>query len=122
MSGYSNFCLQAVEQIRLAEEERITKEKIKEVEEEWQNNLLNWKSKRRQSRQSDNSEIDVIDDNHNNSGRKIRTFSEILNERAKCGGRIGYNLLDYVKDFEANEANVLTSKKCFPSMNDANSG
>jgi len=39
-----------VEQIKLAEEVKITKEKIKEVEEEWQNNLLNWKSKRRQSK------------------------------------------------------------------------
>ena len=38
---------QAAEQIKLAEEVKITKEKIKEVEEEWQNNLMSWKSKRK---------------------------------------------------------------------------
>ncbi|XP_074597424.1 uncharacterized protein LOC141852180 isoform X2 [Brevipalpus obovatus] len=82
----------AVEQIRLAEEVKITKEKIKEVEEEWQNNLLNWKSKRRKSRSSGAEE----DDAQENSHRKIKTFSEILNEKAKSGHRIGYNLHKYV--------------------------
>lgn len=81
-----------MEQIRLAEEVKITKEKIKEVEEEWQNNLLNWKSKRRKSRSSGAEE----DDTQENSHRKIKTFSEILNEKAKSGHRIGYNLHKYV--------------------------
>ncbi len=36
-----------MEQIKLAEKVKITKEKIKEVEEEWQNNLMSWKSKRK---------------------------------------------------------------------------
>lgn len=41
------FSKQAMEQIKLAEEVKITKEKIKETEEEWQNNLMSWKSKRK---------------------------------------------------------------------------
>ena len=93
------FSFQAKEQIRLAEEVKITKEKIKEVEEEWQSNLLNWKSKRRV-----NNNILEGDKDDNNTGdgddsgdgkRKIKTFSEILNEKAKSGHRIGYNLHRY---------------------------
>ncbi|RWS05774.1 LIM and calponiny domains-containing protein 1-like protein, partial [Dinothrombium tinctorium] len=85
----------AVEQIRLAEEVKITKEKIKEVEEEWQNNLLNWKSKRRQSRGNHN-----VDENEttDQQPRKIKTFSEIIKEKAKSGHRIGYNLDKYIDD------------------------
>ena len=41
----------------MAEEVKITKEKIKEVEEEWQNNLLSWKSKRRQSNNSSEGKL-----------------------------------------------------------------
>ncbi|RWS27228.1 hypothetical protein B4U80_00452 [Leptotrombidium deliense] len=83
----------AVEQIRLAEEVKITKEKIKEVEEEWQNNLLNWKSKRRQTRGNQTSdECESIDQ----QTRKIKTFSEIIKEKAKSGHRIGYNLDKYI--------------------------
>uniref|UniRef100_T1L1L5 LIM zinc-binding domain-containing protein n=2 Tax=Tetranychus urticae TaxID=32264 RepID=T1L1L5_TETUR len=82
----------AVEQIRLAEGVKITKEKNKEVEEEWRNNFLNWKSKRRQSRLTGGEESDSGD----NQQRKIKTFSEILNEKAKSGQRIGYNLHKYI--------------------------
>lgn len=32
-----------------------------------------------------------------NPNRKTKTFSEILNEKAKSGGRIGYNLQQYVE-------------------------
>lgn len=96
--------LQAVEQIRLADEVKITKEKLKEVEEEWQNNLIDWKSKRRKSRSSgaDNEESE------DNQPRKIKTFSEILNEKAKSGHRIGYNLQKYVglEDDEEGDPNV----------------
>lgn len=31
----------------------------------------------------------------NNANRKTKTFSEILNEKARSGGRIGYNLHRY---------------------------
>jgi hypothetical protein len=91
-----------VEQIRLAEEVKITKDKIKEVEEEWQNNLLNWKSKRRQSRGTCNvtstrAQLEPENDEVN-SNRKIKTFSEILNEKAKSGYRIGYNLHKYIRN------------------------
>lgn len=75
---------------------KITREKIKEVEEEWQNNLLSWKSKRRQSKKEceENAEEDA---NSFGAGRKIRTFNEILNEKAKSGARIGYNLHQYME-------------------------
>lgn len=89
---FLSFRWQAVEQIRLADEVKITKEKLKEVEEEWQNNLLNWKSKRRKSRSSGNDN----EESEDNQPRKIKTFSEILNEKAKSGHRIGYNLHKYV--------------------------
>nr|XP_046918839.1 putative uncharacterized protein DDB_G0277255 isoform X2 [Dermatophagoides farinae] len=81
----------AVEQIKLAEEEKITKEKIKEVEEEWQNNLMSWKSKRKLTK--NHSEDEALPRNPN---RKTKTFSEILNEKAKSGARIGYNLHKYI--------------------------
>lgn len=91
----------AKEQIRLAEEVKITKEKIKEVEEEWQSNLLNWKSKRKVNKSGDggddskegssNGDADADDEGK----RKIKTFSEILTEKAKSGHRIGYNLHRY---------------------------
>ncbi|XP_053209239.1 putative uncharacterized protein DDB_G0271606 isoform X2 [Panonychus citri] len=103
----SSVSRRAVEQIRLAEEVKITKEKIKEVEEEWQNNLLNWKSKRRQSRLTGGEESDSGD----NQQRKVKTFSEILNEKAKSGHRIGYNLHKYIgiQDEEEEESLVLAN-------------
>jgi len=90
--------LQAKEQIRLAEEVKITKEKIKEVEEEWQSNLLNWKSKRKVNHGSLENEDEgnnTGDENGKSNPRKVKTFSEILNEKAKSGQRIGYNLHRY---------------------------
>ena len=93
---------------------KITKEKIKEVEEEWQSNLLNWKSKRRQSserpvrengfRDNNKNGIDTngvdtngIDTNGVDGRGKIKTFSEILKEKSKSGARIGYNLHHYLE-------------------------
>lgn len=76
----------------------MTKEKIKEVEEEWQSNLLNWKSKRRQSKENKNS--DSEENGQDGPQRKIKTFSEILNEKAKSGHRLGYNLSRYVEGEE----------------------
>lgn len=74
---------------------KITKEKIKEVEEEWQNNLLNWKSKRRQSR---GNTIPQDIEEQTTVPRKIKTFQEILSEKAKSGHRIGYNLQRYISE------------------------
>ncbi|KAH9425933.1 LIM domain only protein 7 [Dermatophagoides pteronyssinus] len=91
----------AVEQIKLAEEEKITKEKIKEVEEEWQNNLMSWKSKRKLTK--NHSEDETLPRNPN---RKTKTFSEILMEKAKSGARIGYNLHKYVDPDLENVDNV----------------
>lgn len=99
----------AVEQIKLAEEVKITKEKIKEVEEEWQNNLMSWKSKRKLTK--NNSEDDPFFLSRN-TNRKTKTFSEILNEKARSGGRIGYNLHRYVADSELEEE--LTSNQQQP--------
>lgn len=92
MAIYIYILLQAVEQIRIAEEEKITKEKIKEVEEEWQNNLLNWKSKRRQNKTPAEAEAEQREENN----RRIRTFSQILNEKAKSGQTLAYNLQSYI--------------------------
>lgn len=101
-----------MEQIKLAEEVKITKEKIKEVEEEWQNNLMSWKSKRKLTK--NNSEglsllfnfkgstnlllLLRLDESlmQRNPNRKTKTFSEILHEKARSGARIGYNLHKYV--------------------------
>lgn len=97
----------AVEQIRLAEEVKITKEKIKEVEEEWQSNLLNWKSKRRQTSSCGKLGDDEDESNNSvNSDRKIKTFSEILNEKAKSGHRIGYNLHRYLADGDGDDSDL----------------
>jgi hypothetical protein len=106
-----------VEQIRLAEEVKITKEKIKEVEEEWQSNLLNWKSKRRSgtslnNNDSTNGSSELLDQDGNgdetSTSRKVKTFTEILSEKAKSGHRLGYNLRRYVtdNDDEMNEEDV----------------
>lgn len=92
----------------MAEEVKITKEKIKEVEEEWQSNLLNWKSKRRVNHNSTDNEGSTGDEDSNDGkGRKIKTFSEILNEKAKSGHRIGYNLHRY--GYEAEEDDDISS-------------
>lgn len=102
---------QAVEQIRLAEEVKITKEKIKEVEEEWQSNLLNWKSKRRSSNNLNNNgshggSSDLLDQEEDATGRKIKTFTEILSEKAKSGHRLGYNLRRYVATDDEDEEEI----------------
>lgn len=115
---------QAVEQIRLAEEVKITKEKIKEVEEEWQSNLLNWKSKRRSSNNltgnsssspgnnngSSNGSSELLDQGSNESDdgttRKVKTFTEILSEKARSGHRLGYNLRRYVATDDEDEEDV----------------
>lgn len=47
-----------------------------------------------------------------NTNRKTKTFSEILNEKARSGGRIGYNLHRYVADSELEEE--LTSNQQQP--------
>lgn len=89
----------AVEQIRIADETKISKEKIKEVEEEWQNNLLNWKSKRRQqlSHSVDiHEQADPSLDNNNDCGtRKVKTFAEMIEQRAKSGNRLSFHLQRY---------------------------
>lgn len=96
----------AVEQIRMAEETKISKNKIKEVEEEWQNNLLEWKSKRRQqfshTYEPEPNELTGFND-PSASGRKIKTFAEILEERAKSGNRLGFHLQRYIGEDENDE-------------------
>ena len=61
--------------------------------------MLNWKSKRRQTSSTGKLGEDEDDSNNsNNSERKVKTFTEILNEKAKSGHRIGYNLHRYLSD------------------------
>lgn len=43
-----------------------------------------------------------------NPNRKTKTFSEILNEKARSGGRIGYNLDRYIDPELEDEFNLLT--------------
>lgn len=105
----------AVEQIRVAEESKISKNKIKEVEEEWQSNLLNWKSKRRQQfvgvHLNDNE--DEQNNNGPDSGRKIKTFAEMVEQRVKTGNRLNFHLQRYIgsddseqsQDDEGDESN-----------------
>ena len=100
--------------MKLAEEVKITKEKIKEVEEEWQNNLLSWKSKRRQGKRNTTDEEEECEERNSiNNSRKIKTFNEILNEKAKSGYRIGYNLHHYLMNEEDNliENNQIVESK-----------
>lgn len=90
---------------------KITKEKIKEVEEEWQSNLLNWKSKRRSSNNLNNNgstggSSDLLDQEEDGTGRKIKTFTEILSEKAKSGHRLGYNLRRYVATDDEDEEEI----------------
>lgn len=95
----------AVEQIRIAEETKSSKEKIKEVEEEWQSNLLNWKSKRRQQL---NHSIEQEPESENiepGSGRKIKTFAEMIEQRAKSNNRLGaFHLKRYIGSGDDEEA------------------
>ena len=96
----------AEEQIRVAQESNISKEKIKEVEEEWQNNLLNWKSKRRQQighlvdndQQNNNAQT-----NDHGTGRKIKTFAEMIEQRNRNGNRLNFNLERYIGSGEDDE-------------------
>lgn len=86
----------AVEQIKLAEETKISKSKIKEGEEEWQNHLLNWKSKRRQHTNHTVETNDPFESCDTNGGRKIKTFAEMMEQRAKSGNRLGFHLQRYI--------------------------
>lgn len=92
----------AVEQIKLSD----SKDKIKEVEEEWQNNLLNWKSKRRQQlvntvEYNPRGSFDINEGDANNH-RKVKTFAEMLDQRAKVGTRLGFNLMRYIENDDEN--------------------
>lgn len=99
----------AVEQIRIAEETKISKEKIKEVEEEWQNNLLNWKSKRRQQfTHVVDHEPDKLESGVAAGGRKIKTFAEMIEQRAKSGNRLGFHLQRYIDTENEDEIPIPT--------------
>lgn len=111
----------AVEQIRIAEEGNISKEKIKEVEEEWQNNLLNWKSKRRQQltqtfEQAPNDLYEITD---SNGGRKTKTFAEMIEERAKSGNRLGFHLQRYLSTDDDDEGRILDNREAKSFLNDS---
>lgn len=111
----------AVEQIRIAEEGNISKEKIKEVEEEWQNNLLNWKSKRRQQltqtfEQAPNDLYEITD---SNGGRKTKTFAEMMEERAKSGNRLGFHLQRYLSTDDDDEGRILDNREAKSFLNDS---
>lgn len=116
----------ADEQIRLAEETNISKEKIKEVEEEWQNNLLNWKSKRRQqiTQTLEHEPNNPFETSDSSGGRKIKTFAEMIEQRAKSGNRLGFHLQRYLGE-EDEEERILAVKEetkddDFISCRDAN--
>lgn len=101
----------AVEQIKLAKETKICKEQINEGEEEWQNNLQNWKLKRKQQI-SQTVEPSSPYDNNNSlnasdicGGRKIKTFAEIIEQRAKSGNRVGFHLQRYLSADDEDEDN-----------------
>jgi len=115
----------AVEQIRVAQESKITKDKLKEVEEEWQSNLLKWKSKRRQNFVGPSSNGDTNDDETNNNnidssgGRKVKTFAQIIEQRAKTGNRLKFNLQRYIESDDDDEQSGTTAAKSDPTHDDA---
>lgn len=115
-----------MEQIKLAEEVKITKEKIKETEEEWQNNLMSWKSKRKLTKNNSDGEYDdiVIVNKcaqlcflHSDTSmqpatnRKTKTFTEILEGKARAGARIGYNLQKYIGVDDEDENVMMMSQQ-----------
>lgn len=98
----------AVEQIRVAQESKITKDKLKEVEEEWQTNLNKWKSKRRQHfvGPSSNGGEQNNNDLENSSGRKVKTFAEMIEQRARSNNtRLKFNLNRYIGSGDEDDAN-----------------
>ena len=108
---------------------KVTKEKIKETEEEWQHNLLNWKSKRRQSKEgatgpeTNNSAPNSNSGSNPNSDsdeakRKIKTFGEMLKEKAKAGQRLGYSLHRYVEGEEDPSIEMFTETSKSEEEND----
>lgn len=85
--------------------------------------MLNWKSKRRQT--SSTGKLGDEDDEANNASncdRKVKTFSEILNEKAKSGHRIGYNLHRYLADGNEDDLDLsqLLSSCSSPSSSSEN--
>ncbi|XP_022665250.1 uncharacterized protein LOC111264468 isoform X4 [Varroa jacobsoni] len=101
---------QAVEQIQLATESKITKEKVKEEEEEWQANLDKWKSARRQrvperllSRAEEAKRL--MEEEEARQIRKVKTFSEMMQQRQsrqQASPHLGYNLSFFSQEHIAN--------------------
>ncbi|PRD36118.1 UNVERIFIED_CONTAM: hypothetical protein NCL1_09618 [Trichonephila clavipes] len=92
----------AEQQIKLTKEVKITREALKEGEEEWQSNLDNWKSRRRKvsekviQRAEEMRQIEAEEqlrqDQYLQQQRKIKKFSEIVEKRSSRS----YNLDLYI--------------------------
>lgn len=82
--------VKAEEQIKLTKEVKLTRESLKEGEEEWQCNLDNWKSRRRKvservlQRAKDMQQIEAQEHLHQEKlqQKKIKKFSEIVEKRS----------------------------------------
>ncbi|XP_055926594.1 uncharacterized protein LOC129958281 [Argiope bruennichi] len=93
----------AEQQIKLTKEVKITREALKEGEEEWQSNLDNWKSRRRKvsekviQRAEEMRQIEAEEqlrqDQYLQQQRKIKKFSEIVEKRSSTRT---YNLDLYI--------------------------
>ncbi|GFU18220.1 PDZ domain-containing protein [Nephila pilipes] len=92
----------AEQQIKLTKEVKITREALKEGEEEWQSNLDNWKSRRRKvsekviQRAEEMRQIEAEEqlrqDQYLQQQKKIKKFSEIVEKRSSRS----YNLDLYI--------------------------
>ncbi|GBL83836.1 hypothetical protein AVEN_132710-1 [Araneus ventricosus] len=93
----------AEQQIKLTKEVKVTREALKEGEEEWQSNLDNWKSRRRKvsekviQRAEEMRQIEAEEqfrqDQYLQQQRKIKKFSEIVEKRSSTRS---YNLDLYI--------------------------
>ncbi|XP_022255173.1 uncharacterized protein LOC106470826 [Limulus polyphemus] len=77
----------AQEQIQLAKETKIAKEKVKDEEEEWQGNLDSWRSRRKKVSEKVIKRVEEIrqielDEQLRHQPNKTKTFSRMMEERS----------------------------------------
>lgn len=82
----SSLYLKAEEQLKLAKEIKISRQKLRDEEEEWQSNLDSWKSRRKKHSEKTLQRVEVMreieEQEKQQHQRKIKTFSEMMEERA----------------------------------------
>uniref|UniRef100_T1IPJ8 LIM zinc-binding domain-containing protein n=1 Tax=Strigamia maritima TaxID=126957 RepID=T1IPJ8_STRMM len=103
-TGTCTLYKKAEEQIKKSEEVKKLKTHTRQDEEEWQNNLDNWKSKRRQishktvERTEERKKLEVESEEKSAKSKKSKTFSEMMEERSKRGRKLNYFSEDWDND------------------------